>query len=57
LVLDIKDNIDEKRFRDYTFPQDPDYDIANGEADKFSQFMKDELIPQIKSEYSTDSTI
>jgi predicted alpha/beta superfamily hydrolase len=54
--IGYQSNIDEKRFRDYTFPQDPDYDIANGEADKFSQFLKDELIPQIKSEYSTDST-
>lgn len=49
-------NIDEKRFRDYTFPQDPEYDIENGQADKFSAFMKDELIPQIESQYSTDSS-
>ena len=54
--IGYQSNVDEKRFRDYTFPQDPDYDIANGEADKFSQFLKDELIPQIESDYSTDST-
>jgi enterochelin esterase-like enzyme len=27
-----------------------------GQADRFSDFLKDELIPQIESEYSTDSS-
>lgn len=54
--IGYQSNIDENRFRDYTFPQDPEYDIANGKADKFSQFLKDELIPQIESDYSTDSS-
>jgi predicted alpha/beta superfamily hydrolase len=54
--IGYQNNIDEKRFRDYTFPQDPDYDIENGQADKFSQFLKDELVPEIESEYATDSS-
>jgi predicted alpha/beta superfamily hydrolase len=54
--IGYQSDIEEKRFRDYTFPQDPEYEIANGEADKFAQFLKDELIPQIESDYSTDSS-
>lgn len=54
--IGYQSNINEKRFRDYTFPQNPDYDIVNGEADRFTQFLKGELIPQIESDYSTDSS-
>jgi predicted alpha/beta superfamily hydrolase len=54
--IGYKNSIGEKRFRDYTFPQDPEYDVENGQADRFSEFMKDQLIPEIESEYSTDSS-
>lgn len=52
--IGYRSNADEKRFRDYTFPNDPDYDVENGEADKFNSFLKDELIPKIEIDYSTD---
>ena len=42
------------RFRDYTFPEDPEYDIVNGDADRFSQFLKEELVPKIEADYSVD---
>lgn len=51
-----KKNAEEKRFRDYTFPSDPEYDITNGEADVFSRFLQEELIPDIQTKFSTDST-
>jgi predicted alpha/beta superfamily hydrolase len=54
--IGYQEKVNEKRFRDYTFPQDPDYDIENGRADRFSQFLKDELIPHMESEYGTDSS-
>jgi predicted alpha/beta superfamily hydrolase len=54
--IGYQENIEAKRFRDYTFPQDPDYDIENGQADTFGQFLESELIPQIESDYSTDSS-
>lgn len=50
------DGHEEKRFRDYTFPADPEYDWATGKADLFSQFLEQELIPKIKNEYATDKT-
>jgi predicted alpha/beta superfamily hydrolase len=46
----------EKRFRDYTFPEDPEYDISNGRADKFSRFLTEELLPLAKSEHPIDTT-
>jgi len=49
-------NVDKKRQRDYAFPNDPAYEIDNGEADNFYIFLKDELIPLIESEYSTDAS-
>jgi predicted alpha/beta superfamily hydrolase len=45
---------DQNRFRDYTFPSDEEYDIANGEADNFHLFLRNELIPNIEENYSTD---
>jgi predicted alpha/beta superfamily hydrolase len=54
--IGYQEKLEEKRFRDYTFPQDPEYDIENGQADVFSDFLKDELIPHVASEYSTDSS-
>jgi predicted alpha/beta superfamily hydrolase len=50
------ENVEEKRFRDYTFPQDLEYEIDNGQADEFQVFLKNELMPYVASEYSTDST-
>jgi predicted alpha/beta superfamily hydrolase len=50
------DNIDEKRFRDYTFPTDPEYELVNGEADKFRRFLREELIPEIAMDYPTDTS-
>lgn len=43
-----------KRFRDYTFSEDTDYDIQTGKAAAFSQFLREELIPKIESDYETD---
>ncbi|MEO0899841.1 MAG: alpha/beta hydrolase-fold protein [Bacteroidota bacterium] len=54
--IGYQENVGEKRFRDYTFPQNLEYDIDNGQADEFQVFLKDELIPYVASEYSTDST-
>jgi predicted alpha/beta superfamily hydrolase len=49
-------NPDQKRFRDYTFPPDPEYDVENGKADVFQQFLATELVPKIEADYSTDTT-
>ena len=54
--LGYAEDVGGRRFRDYTFPADPEYDIANGEADKFSEFLKTELIPELEAEYSTDTS-
>lgn len=54
--IGYEEKINEKRFRDYTFPQDARFDILNGEADNFSAFLKDELIPKIKAAYSIDDS-
>lgn len=58
LIIGIgyQNNIEQKRFRDYTFPQNTEYDITNGEADKFSQFLKSELLPKIATDYASDTT-
>ena len=52
--IGYSDNINLNRFRDYTFPEDPEYDIVNGDADRFSQFLKEELVPKIEADYSVD---
>ena len=45
----------EKRFRDYSYPEDDQYNESGG-ADEYYAFLKDELIPYIDSNYSTDIT-
>ena len=45
----------ENRFRDYSYP--PEADTKNsGEGDKYYAFLKDELIPYIDDNFSTDTT-
>ncbi len=50
------EKVDAKRFRDYTFQKDPEYDLATGEADNFRTFLQSELLPKIRSDFSTDSS-
>lgn len=54
--LGYTEEVEEKRFRDYTYPEDTDYDILNGEAVRFYQFLQSELLPHISSRYSIDTT-
>ena len=44
-----------QRIRDYTYPADQ-YNEGSGHADKYYEFIRDELIPYVDSCYSTDST-
>ena len=45
----------DERIRDYTFPAD-EYNTGSGHADTYYKFLRDELIPHVDANYSTDTT-
>jgi predicted alpha/beta superfamily hydrolase len=50
-------NFDEsKRFRDYTFPADEEYDILTGQADRYHEFLEKDLLPFMEAQYRVDTT-
>jgi len=46
----------DERARDYTYPTDNDFDKNSGHADKFYDFIKEELVPHVEENYSIDTT-
>ncbi len=44
-----------QRMRDYTYPADK-YNEGSGHADKYYEFIRDELIPYVDANYSSDTT-
>jgi predicted alpha/beta superfamily hydrolase len=46
---------DRKRFRDYTFPENDDFDETTGGAPDFVAFLEDELLPYLQNKYPIDT--
>lgn len=53
IMVFVGNNDGETRTEDYLFPADPDQGVSKAEADKFLDFLKNELIPYIDLNYST----
>lgn len=51
-----QDEIIVNRLRDYTYPQIERYTVPTGGGAEFSKFLNQELLSEIESRYSTDST-
>lgn len=53
--IGYQDFDESKRFRDYTFPADSEYDIITGEANQYHDFLEKDLIPYLEAKYSIDA--